>query len=240
MSRKSETKVIGLHSLEDRCQLVSLTSQLNFQRRLLNWARREGSLRTFPWRLESDPYRFLIAEMMLRRTQAPQVARVYSQFMRNWPTLKEFVFADSQLIRRVLHPLGLEWRVENFLAVQKCLSRSGKVPSSYAQLLELPGVGDYVASAVCCFGYGERFALIDTNSVRVIGRYFQLETGPETRRRKWFKALAHDLVPASDVATYNYALLDLASSVCRPQSPACGACCLSTGCKHARSRQKAP
>ena len=38
--------------------------------------------------------------------------------------------------------------------------------------MALPGVGDYTASAVLSFAFGERVAVIDTNIRRVLSRVF--------------------------------------------------------------------
>ena len=43
------------------------------------WGR--DNLRDFPWRHSRDPYEVVIAELMLRRTQARQVAPTYEEFV---------------------------------------------------------------------------------------------------------------------------------------------------------------
>ena len=206
----------------------------HFQDRLLIWAA-DGNLRDYPWRNESDPYRLLIAELMLRRTRADQVVTVYERFVTKWPNLGEFCGAGERELAEVLFPLGLAWRVENFVKIRDALEKSQEVPRSYDGLKGLPGVGDYVGSAICCFSYGERRPLIDTNSVRVVGRYFGLKTGPETRRRKWFREVIDALIPEAEPQMLNYALLDLGAKICRPQKPDCCNCPLSERCVTARN-----
>lgn len=183
--------------------------------------------RDFGWRRTTDPYRILVAELMLRRTRAEQVADVYNQFIALWPTPADFSSATSERVEAVLRPLGLNWRIQNFLALRSAIRN--EVPNEYLSLLELPGVGDYVASAVVCLAFGEKKALIDTNSVRVIGRYFGVATGPETRRRKNFRELASSLVPERS-KEYNLGIIDLAAKVCRPNTPDCASCTLAQGC----------
>ena len=53
------------------------------------------------------------------------------------------------------------------------------LPRTYDELVALPGIGDYTASAVMSFAYGERIAVIDTNIRRVLSRVF---LGAESRR----------------------------------------------------------
>ena len=172
-----------------------------------------------------------MSEMMLRRTQARQVAPVYLRFLERWPALTDFLKARESELLDVLEPLGLKWRASNFLQVQTALKACGSMPETVEGLLALPGVGDYVANAVLCFSGSSSAALVDTNTVRVIARFFGLETHAGTRRLKWFKELANNLLPkASRRKAYHYALLDLAATVCIPTSPKCQHCPLNKRC----------
>ena len=45
-----------------------------------------------------------------------------------------------------------------------------RCPSSREELLALPGVGDYTASAIASFAFGARHAVLDTNVRRVFAR----------------------------------------------------------------------
>ncbi len=47
---------------------------------------------------------------------------------------------------------------------------AGQVPADYAQLLALPGVGDYTAAAVAAFAFRQRQVVLDTNVRRVLAR----------------------------------------------------------------------
>jgi A/G-specific adenine glycosylase len=91
----------------------------------------------------------------------------------------------------------------------------------------LPGVGDYVAQAVLCFAFGRRAVLLDTNTMRVVGRLKERES-----TRRW--QLRLDLYRISGStgpdAEFNYGLLDLGALVCRAGKPRCDVCPLRTGC----------
>lgn len=203
-----------------------------FQLGVLAWGQPDR-LRDFPWRHTRDPYRLLISELMLRRTQARQVAHVYTEFCQRWPELPHFLEAETEELTEVLQPLGLQWRIQNILEIRDCLRSLGNVPHSYNELLSLPGVGDYVASAVLCFSQQEARPLIDTNTVRIIGRYFGLRIHQGTRRLKTFRKLSSSLVPQDKTmaSAYHYSLLDLAATVCRPVRPFCQRCPLADQCR---------
>lgn len=183
-----------------------------------------------------DPYMVLLTEIFLRRTRAENIVATYGVFFREYPCLVDFIQAQDRDILELVAPLGLKWRAENILQLRDALGVARAIPDTYDDLTALPGVGDYVASAVLCFVHAEARPLIDANLVRLIGRFFGFDTGPETRRRKWFIELAYYLVfllPVSAVPAYNYATLDLAAKVCRPAVPKCRDCCLKMFCASA-------
>src|SRR3712207_902739 len=80
-----------------------------FRQQVVDWWHDHG--RDFPWRKTADPYRILIAEMMLRRTQARQVWPVYRRFFERFPTVRSLAEAPEQDVADLLRPLGLAWRV---------------------------------------------------------------------------------------------------------------------------------
>lgn len=194
--------------------------------------------RSFPWRDTSIPFHILLAEMMLRRTRAKQVIRVYDSFTRRYPDPDSLAAADSEEVADLLYPLGLSWRVPAFQELARTLinHHNGVVPDDYEVLIKLPGIGDYVASSICCFAFGQSVAIIDTNTVRVIGRVFGIPTHSESRRRRPMRELLEKSLDRELPASYNYALLDLAAQVCTPKAPACGHCPLLDQCRTGQAR----
>jgi len=175
---------------------------------------------------------------MLRRTQAKQVVPIYNQFILQYPDPQTLMRAPAEEVIQTLYPLGLAWRAPAFqqIAQELVTNYEGKFPDLYETLLTLPGVGDYVASAVCCFAFNQAIPIIDTNTVRVAGRLFGIPTHAESRRRQPVRHLLKNLLDYQDPRTYNYSLLDFAASVCTPTSPQCETCPLSSQCATGLSR----
>lgn len=182
--------------------------------------------RAFPWRTTDNPFHILIAELMLRRTQAKQVIPVYSQFVAQYPDAESLSRASPEEVSRLLFPLGLAWRVPAFQQLAQILvaKHHSQVPEDYDTLLALPGIGDYVASAVCSFAFGQPIPIIDTNTVRVAGRLFGIATHAESRRRRSVRELLAALLDKHNPRAYNYSLLDLAALICTPARPRCDRC----------------
>jgi A/G-specific adenine glycosylase len=202
------------------------------RRRVLRWWRTDG--RDFPWRHTYDPWAVLLAELMLQRTRADLVPRVYEEAMRRYPTAGDFADAPADELAALLRPLGYVRRNARLrLAADAC--RDG-VPRTMVGLLAVPGVGRYAATATLCFAFGRRVAVIDPSVTRLLER---LELGSSARARPredpalW--AAADALIPARGAREWNYAVLDLAATVCRPK-PRCPACPLLPVCPTGRRR----
>jgi A/G-specific adenine glycosylase len=99
------------------------------------------------------------------------------------------------------------------------------------QLSALPGIGRSTAAAIAAFAFGQRAAILDGNVKRVLCRCFGIEGFPGSsavEKRLW--ALAQELMPARNGATYNQAQMDLGATVCARGTPLCEACPLADIC----------
>jgi A/G-specific adenine glycosylase len=204
-----------------------------FRENLIAWGR--DNLREFPWRFTSDPYYILMAEVMLHRTNALQVLPVYERFLKLYPDLAALSRATEEDLYEVLYSLGLRWRVKLIyeMAIELMDRFDGRIPSEKEDLLSLPGVSDYIASAVCCFAWKQPQAIIDTNTVRIIARVFGLTIKDSLRRNRRFKDLLNALVEPLQPGAYNYSLLDLANRICfKVQEPNCLDCPVSNHCQY--------
>lgn len=199
---------------------------------LIQWG--QENFRAFPWRLTRDPYEILLSEVMLHRTQAVQVVPVYENFVRQYANLSALAKASEDELHQALYSLGLRWRIDLiYQMVGELMGRfGGEVPSERGELLSLPGVSEYIASAVRCFAWDFPEPLADTNTVRIVGRLFGLEIKDSSRRNALFLKLLATLINLREPRLYNYALLDLADKVCKKkQLPDCIRCPLNGICR---------
>ena len=113
----------------------------------------------------------------------------------------------------------------------KAIHIQGSIPQTKSELMELPGVGEYVASSFLSFHAGQRSVIIDANVVRLITRMTGDEYDGETRRQRWLIDLADRLTPSRVYKDYNYGVLDLAMQVCK-SNPSCNVCPVSKHCHY--------
>jgi A/G-specific adenine glycosylase len=203
--------------------------------RLVAWGRQNA--RVYPWRETRDPWKILLAEVMLHRTRADQVVPVYEAAVRKFPDPASLAGASPECLGRLFRPLGLRWRVPLLHEMARRIVRDhgGRVPTGRDELRSLPGVSDYIAGAVRCFAFGEPEPVLDTNAVRVLGRVFGLPVRDSSRRSRRFRELMRELVAGDDPRSLVLAVLDLAALVCRPGNPECRRCPIRDLCEYGRS-----
>jgi A/G-specific adenine glycosylase len=202
----------------------------------LKWG--ETNRRNFVWRKTCEPYKILIAELLLQRTVAEQVEPIYIKFLKRFPSIEDLSNAKVSEIAHLIKPLGLAYRAARLkrIAIEIARYHNGKIPSTKTGLLELYGIGNYVAHAVLCFAYGMDVSIVDTNVKRIVSRYFGLALTSESHKDETLWQLMQDLVPRGKAREFNWALLDFAKLVCKPRTPNIETCPLSASCLYARKR----
>jgi A/G-specific adenine glycosylase len=209
-----------------------------YRKKVKTWGKR--NYRDFPWRRTQDPYKVLLAEIMLHRTQAMQVAKIYGRFIGEYPDVKTLAKVNKSELHKALFSLGLKWRIDLIkdmveIIVNKYESR---IPKDKSELMSLPGISEYIACSVRCFAWNIAEPLRDTNTVRVIGRIYNIDIKDSSRRNSKFKELAVKLVDPEEPRAYNFALIDLADQLCtKKEEPRCDECPLNNLCSHNGERQ---
>lgn len=202
-------------------------------RKLLQWGRE--NYQDFPWRSLNNRWYSLVAEIMLQRTRAEQVEPIFVEFTEKYPQPSDYL-RDTQ--SDVFEHLGLPQRRDWLKALADEIDKNG-IAENRDEVLALPGIGDYIASAFRSLHLNIRDRIIDSNVVRFYGRFFGFKTDGETRRKKWFINLAETLTPVRVHRDYNYALLDFTRKICKP-SPDCPACPLRRKCHYDRLPDERP
>lgn len=129
--------------------------------------------RDLPWRRpDAGPWGVMVSEFMLQQTPVSRVLPVYEQWVARWPRPADLAKEAPGEAVRAWGRLGYPRRALRLhgAAVAITERHGGDVPTQHAQLLALPGIGEYTAAAVASFAYGQRHAVLDTNVRRVFAR----------------------------------------------------------------------
>jgi A/G-specific adenine glycosylase len=201
---------------------------------------REKNRRQMPWKGEKDPYKIWLSEIILQQTRVEQGLKYYESFVHHFPDIKSLAGARDEKVFKLWEGLGYYSRCKNLLFTARRINDAykGKFPSAFKEILSLKGVGPYTAAAIASFAFGLPYAVMDGNVMRVLSRYFGIETPIDsTTGKKQMQELAQALLDPADPAAYNQAMMDFGATVCKPQSPLCSQCPLRNNCR-ARKEDK--
>jgi A/G-specific adenine glycosylase len=200
---------------------------------LLNWY--DTNARKMPWRTpphsdqRPDPYRIWLSEVMLQQTTVAAVRDYFNRFTTRWPTVTALALAEDTDVMAEWAGLGYYARARNLLKCARAVHDLGNFPSTYADLIKLPGIGPYTAAAVASIAFDEPATVVDGNVERVIARLFNIHT-PLPAAKPELTALATTLTPRARAGDYAQAVMDIGATICTPRNPACGICPLRPFC----------
>jgi len=185
--------------------------------------------RDLPWRApERTPWGVLVSEIMLQQTQVARVLPAWQRWMARWPTPAALAAEPVGEAIRAWERLGYPRRAMRLHAAATAMveRHGGEVPSSHADLLALPGIGEYTAAALASFAFGQRHAVVDTNVRRVLARAVTGVAQAAPTMTTAERVVAQDLVPDDDdrAATWAVASMELGALICTARSPRCADC----------------
>ncbi len=202
-----------------------------FSEIILSWYRKNK--RNLPWRDTLDPYKIWLSEIILQQTRVAQGTPYYEKFLENFPTIERLANATETEVLKLWQGLGYYSRARNLHTTSKIVveNHGGEFPSTYNNLLELKGIGDYTASAIASICFDEPRAVVDGNVYRVLARYFGIDTPiNSTKGIKYFKELAQSVMDADQIRDYNQGIMEFGALQCVPKSPDCSVCPLKNSC----------
>ncbi|MBS9426260.1 A/G-specific adenine glycosylase [Photorhabdus caribbeanensis] len=199
---------------------------------VLDWYHRYGR-KTLPWQLEKTSYHVWLSEVMLQQTQVATVIPYFQRFISRFPDVTSLAAAPLDEVLHLWTGLGYYARARNLhKAAQQVVERhQGKFPTTFEDVVALPGVGRSTAGAILSLSQGKHFPILDGNVKRVLARCYAVEGWPgkkEVESNLW--QISTNVTPAQEVEYFNQAMMDLGAMVCTRSKPKCEICPLNQGC----------
>ncbi len=194
---------------------------------VLDWY--DDHARDLPWRGPgASAWSVMVSEFMLQQTPVARVLPVHELWLQRWPTPADLAAESTGEAVRAWGRLGYPRRALRLHAAATVIAQQygNEVPSSYDDLLALPGVGDYTAAAIATFAYGRRHVVLDTNVRRVLGRTIAGVEFPAASLTRAEREAALEVLPVdeSTAATWSVAVMELGALVCTAANPRCDDC----------------
>ena len=189
--------------------------------------------RNLPWRNSDNPYFIWLSEIIMQQTRVEQGLSYYNKFISNYPTVQDLANASEEDILNDWQGLGYYSRARNLHAAAKfiCNELNGEFPNNYESILQLKGIGQYTASAISSFAFGECKAVVDGNVYRLLSRVFDIDTPIDsTIGKKKFQQLADELIDCKRAGEHNQAIMEVGAMICSPNNPLCMECPLNELC----------
>ncbi|KPK84539.1 MAG: hypothetical protein AMS27_09630 [Bacteroides sp. SM23_62_1] len=199
---------------------------MTISKRLIRWYLK--TRRDLPWRKTKDPYTIWVSEVILQQTKVDQGLQYFHRFMKRFPDLPSLAMADPDEVMKIWQGLGYYTRARNLHDTARYINMNsgGMLPSTYAGLIKLKGIGPYTAAAVASIAFGEKVPVVDGNVIRVLSRVF----GIRSSGTKTFFEKALEIMDTEEPGLFNQALMEFGALNCTPVTPSCPACILRKEC----------
>ena len=160
---------------------------------------------------------------MLQQTQVKTVIPYFKNFVKKVPNLKTLSNISEKKVLKLWEGLGYYKRAKNLHKTSKLLVKkyNGRIPNSFINLKELPGIGDYTANILLALIYNQPRIALDGNVKRVLSRIFNIDP---TKASNLFKTKRNN--------DFAEALMEFGALVCKPQDPICEKCKIKNTCAY--------
>ncbi len=190
---------------------------------LMTWY--DAQARPLPWRVKNtSAWDILLSEIILQQTQMKTGIPYWKRIRDAYPNPAALAADTEENLLKLWQGCGYYARARNLYKLA-CEINTKSLPSTKHELLKLPGIGPYTASAIASIAFGEKVACVDGNVRRVLSR-LKAEHLSDSDLQIFADELLYDKRPGD----WNQALMEVGSLVCTPKNPKCETCPLQRHC----------
>jgi len=176
-----------------------------------------------------DPLKILISCILSLRTQDRVTGEASGRLFRLASTAATLSKLSIERIEKAIYPVGfyrIKARRIKKISTEIVKKYNSRVPDSIEELLTLEGVGRKTANLLVTLGSGKAGICVDTHVHRIVNRWGLVKT---TTPIKTEFALRRTL-PVKYWKELNSILVAFGQGVCKPLSPFCSQCEISSYC----------
>ncbi len=169
------------------------------------WKYYEKHKRQMAWRDDPTPYKVAVSEIMLQQTQVERVVKKFNSFIRKFPSFSSLAKASLHEVLKEWQGLGYNRRGLNLQRLAQAIR--GKLPQTYEELVELPGIGPNTAGSILAFAFNIPRPFIETN-IRTVYIHFFFNDSKNKIDDKKLMPLIEKTLDKKNPREWYYALMD--------------------------------
>ena len=185
----------------------------------------------------STAYELLVAVILSAQCTDERVNKVTRELFKEHNTPQTMLLLSQQELEGYIFSCGLyRSKAAHILSASRDIvdKFGGKVPSDFAQLKSLAGVGQKTANVVSSVWFEADAIAVDTHVFRVSNRLGLAHANTPLRTEEQLK----QAIPQADWSKAHHWLIWHGRKVCHAQNPACSACPFSDCCDYFQDKNK--
>ena len=184
----------------------------------------------------STAYELLVAVILSAQCTDERVNKVTRELFKEHNTPETMLQLSRQELEKYIFSCGLyRSKAAHILSASRDIvdKFGGKVPSDFAQLKSLAGVGQKTANVVSSVWFEADAIAVDTHVFRVSNRLGLAHANTPLRTEEQLKLS----IPQADWSKAHHWLIWHGRKVCHSQKPDCGNCPLSEYCDYCKEKK---
>ena len=185
-------------------------------------------------------WQLLVSVRLAAQCTDARVNIVVQDLFAKYPNVAALAAAEPEEIEAIVKPCGLgRSKARDISACMRVLrdKYNCKVPTTFEELLALPGVGRKSANLIMGDVFGKPAIVTDTHCIRLcnrIGLVDNVKEPSKVERELW------KIIPPAEGNGFCHRLVDHGRAVCTARTtPYCERCCLRDVCRYAHEEGKA-
>ncbi len=182
-------------------------------------------------------WQLLVSVRLAAQCKDERVNIVTKPLFEQYPTVDALAAATPEEIEAFVKPCGLgRSKARDISACMRILrdKYGGGIPTTFDEILALPGVGRKSANLIMGDVYGKPAIVADTHCIRLcnkIGLVDDIKDPTKVEMALW------DIVPPEEGSNLCHRFVFHGRAVCDARNPQCAACCLADVCRTGKAAQ---
>ncbi len=179
-------------------------------------------------------WQLLVSVRLAAQCTDARVNVVVQDLFEKYPSVAALAEAEPEDIEAIVKPCGLGRSKARDISA--CMRRlrddyGCKVPTTFDELLALPGVGRKSANLIMGDVFGKPAIVTDTHCIRLCNKIGLVDGIKEPQK---VEMALWKIIPPEEGSDLCHRFVIHGRAVCSARKPECGKCCLSDICRYAR------